>query len=169
MPITTFRGETSVEEIADQLYRNLTSEQRDMVVRTMLKANPKLRHLERLKVGSVINVPDSAALKPRLSRASHRIDQPDVRIAEQVEDALLAFRDRHRRHTQQALQDNRRQQALLEDAGFRKTLGDDTALTELAGQAAKAGQARDRRLEKGSKDLDDAVRQMLKDLDQGLS
>jgi hypothetical protein len=162
MSIAIFRGERDLEEIADNLYRKLTSEQRAMAMKALLKANPALKDIHRVKVGSVIRVPALPGLSPKISRAADRIDNPDLRLAENVSDALKQFNTRHKQRTTQALEDTKRQSVLLASEGFKRAMETSDSLQKLAAEASQVIQARTSTLQQRQKDLDAATDQLVK-------
>jgi hypothetical protein len=89
MPITTFRGEKSLAELADSLYAKLKPEHRADAERALLEANPQLKNLTGIAVGTVLRVPELAGVAPNRARVS---DDP-VRLAEDsLVKSLAAYR-----------------------------------------------------------------------------
>ena len=86
MPITSFRGEKSVAEIADVMFERLTPKQREKAEAAILKANPRLNDLSTLPRGAVLKVPDLPELRAKARRAA---DDPPARIASEIGEALI--------------------------------------------------------------------------------
>jgi hypothetical protein len=68
MPITSFRGEKSLAEIADLMFERLTPKQREKAEAAILKANPRLSDLSTLPRGAVLKVPDLPELRAKARR-----------------------------------------------------------------------------------------------------
>ena len=75
MSIATYRGERSISEIADKIYKRLTPRQREKAEAAILKANPQLRNIRNLRKGSVLRVPDLPELRAKTNRD---LDNPDA-------------------------------------------------------------------------------------------
>ena len=88
MPITSFRGEKSVAEIADVMFERLTPKQREKAEAAILKANPRLNDLSTLPRGAVLKVPDVPELRPKARRTA---DDPPARIASEIGEALTGY------------------------------------------------------------------------------
>ena len=88
MRVTTLNNETSVAEIADRLYENLTPESRKVAEAALLKANPELAKSGALRPGAIIRVPDVPALKLKPARTE---DDPVGQTREVLKGALNSY------------------------------------------------------------------------------
>jgi hypothetical protein len=165
MPIATFRGERSVDEIADTLFTDLTDRQREVAVAAILKANPQLAEINKVPNGAVLRVPRIPELRPKTDRS---LEIPDARIANDVNIALQDYAKRFVVRVKDALADNESQAVLLKSAELKRALSKAPQLEQLAAQAAKAVDARNESLRDRHKDVADAIRRIREDLDAGL-
>jgi len=85
--------ETTVAEIAGKAYRNLPAAERRKAEEALVRANPRLKDMARVKAGALIRIPDSTATE-RLDRRN--VVDPVNHLADDVADQLDAFRDEFR-------------------------------------------------------------------------
>lgn len=164
MPIATFRGEKSVGEIADKLFVRLTPRQREKAEAAILKANPQLAEIDRVREGAVLRVPDIPELRPKTNRS---LDNPDAQITNAIGDALRDYDKRLATRFKQGTADTKEQTALLKSAAFKRALANAPAAQEVAKQTAKALGERGQQLAARQETVDAAIRGMVKDLDRG--
>lgn len=88
MPITTFRGETSVEALADKVYADLDEPARRKAVRALIRANPTLENIEEVKRGAVLRVPELAGARRTAARHG---ENPGEDLARDLADRLEAY------------------------------------------------------------------------------
>lgn len=157
MPITTYRGEKTVGEIADTMFERLTPKQKEVAEAAILKANPRLADPGKLARGTILKMPDIPELRPKTSRA---LENPDALLAKHLAEQLEAFAKRFDERAQQAVEDGRQQQALLKGAALKRALGNAPALQELAAQLGKNQAARDKEIESRRKSVGEAVQVM---------
>lgn len=157
MPITTFRGEKSVGEIADTMFERLTPAQKKTAEAAILKANPRLAEPAKLPKGSILKVPDIAELRPKTSRA---LENPDALLAKHLAESLDNYAKRIDARAQQAAEENRQQLALLKSAALKRALGEAPAVQELAAQITKTQSERGKELAARRKSVAEALQAM---------
>jgi len=165
MPIATFRGERSVDDIADTLFTDLSDRQREVAALAILKANPQLAEINKVPNGAVLRVPRIPELRPKNDRS---LDSPDAQIANEIGKALNDFDKRLGARIEQAIRDNASQTALLESPELEKALAKSPDLQKLAGQTAKAIDARNAAQREQQKAVAGAIRRMTEELNKGL-
>lgn len=163
MPITTFRGEKSVGDLADKMFERLTPKQKEKVEAAILKANPMMRDPSKVSAGTIVSVPDMAELKPKTSRA---LENPDALLERHVADALTAFGQRFETRTAEAVNDLKQELAVLKAGELKKLLDGAPALQEMAGHLTKSLDARGKTLRANLKPMDTVLQSMRKDLGQ---
>ncbi len=161
MPITIYRGEKTVGDIADKLFERLTPRQKETVEAALLKANPRLADPAKLTRGTILKMPDIPELRPKTSRA---LENPDTLLAKHVAEALDGLGKRLDGRSTQAVDDVRQQAALLKSAALKRALAHAPALQELAAQIGKSTDTRGKELEVRRKSVDAALQAMRKDL-----
>lgn len=161
MPITSFRGEKSVAEIADVMFERLTPKQREKAEAAILKANPRLNDLSTLPKGAVLQVPDVPELRAKARRAA---DDPPAQIASEIGEALSSYGKQLAQRTQQGLADNKAHSALIRSDAFKRALEKSPELKEQAALTTKALELRGKELAERAKTVEAAIQGMLKDL-----
>lgn len=162
MPITTYRGEKTVGEIADKMFERLTPRQKETVEAAILKANPRLADPQALSRGTILKVPDIAELRPKSSRA---LENPDALLTRHLADMLDTYGKHLDARSVQASDDSRQQLALLKDSALKRALGSSPALQELAAQITKSQSTREKDLEARRKSVAQALLAMRAGLD----
>lgn len=109
--------ETTVAEIAGKAYRNLPAAERAKAEEALVKANPRLKDMARVKAGALIRIPDSTAPE-RLDRRN--VVDPVDHLADDVADRIDSFRDEFR----------------ASFAAWEKEVADYSDLIKAAGKAA---------------------------------
>jgi hypothetical protein len=163
MPITTFRGEKTVADIADKLFARLTARQRKTVENALLKANPQLRDIASLRPGAILQVPAQPELRGKLQRA---LENPDKQLAGQLRDDLNAYGKRLAERSQAAQAQVAATAKLVADRTLAKTIGDDPALKALVKDIGKNNGKREQALAQRQKAFDVALEQMLDELER---
>jgi len=85
--------ETTVTEIAGKAYKNLPAAERRKAEEALVKANPRLKDMAKVKAGALIRIPESAAperLDPR------NVVDPVDHLADDVTERLKTFQDEFR-------------------------------------------------------------------------
>lgn len=165
MPFATFRGEKTVAEITDKLFSRLTPRQREKAEAAILKANPRLGTISKLRKGSILRIPNLADLHAKTNRS---LENPDAQIAKNITNALDTF---GKRMVDQASIEQgiiKQQGALLKSGKFKKALANAPDLQALANDAAKVLSARPKAIVERKKNVDESIRQALKDLQESL-
>ena len=157
MPFATFRGEKTVAEITDKLFSRLTPRQREKAEASILKANPQLGNITKLRKGSILRIPDLPDLQAKTNRS---LESPDAQIAKNITTALdiLGKHIAEQVNTEQKM--IKQQSALLKSSKFKKGLANAPDLQVLANGAAKVLGARSKTIVERQKNvLDRAARQ----------
>lgn len=162
MPFATFKGEASVEEIADRVFLNLTPKQRETAARAILKANPRLKRLKDVPAGVLIEVPDIPALR---AKTAHVDGAPGREILASLQIAV-------KEHTEQLFNRQDRdaerikvEAAALADPIFRKAISQSQSVMALADEAALTLELRAKTAEKRRKELEAGLGQALTDIE----
>ncbi|PKO32427.1 MAG: hypothetical protein CVU36_01935 [Betaproteobacteria bacterium HGW-Betaproteobacteria-9] len=161
MPITSFRGEKSLAEIADLMFERLTPKQREKAEAAILKANPRLSDLSTLPRGAVLKVPDLPELRAKARRAA---DDPPAQVASEIGEALTGYGKQLAQRTQQGLADNKEHSALIRSDAFKRALEKSPELKEQAALTTKALELRGKELAERAKTVETAIQGMLKNL-----
>lgn len=119
MRVVTFRGEESVAAIADKVYGDLSHGSRESAEAALLRANPRLEHLEDLKAGTVLRIPDVAGVS---RRPGGDLEDPVGQLRDMLIGELDAYAaqlaQRHEAHQR----DLEGQMALLKSRPVKKVL-----------------------------------------------
>lgn len=166
MAFATFRGEQSITELASKHFEKLTPAQRKQAEAAILKANPELRHIAKLKPGTLLRIPELSGLRPAKRRD---VEHPEALIASTLSDALNAYGKRFAERMDADRAEIKTQLGLLKDRDFAKAISDQPELREAAkgmqtvlAHRAKASAQREKvfaaALEDALKDLDERAR-----------
>lgn len=85
--------ESTVAEIAGKAYRNLPAAERRKAEEALVKANPRLKDMDKVKAGALIRIPESTSPE-RLDRRN--VVDPVDHLADDVADQIDSFRDEFR-------------------------------------------------------------------------
>jgi len=163
MAIATYRGEKSVSEIADKLFVRLSDNQRAKAEAELLKANPQLKNITKVRTGAILHVPDMPELTAKTNRD---LETPGAQIAQDLVQALNDYNKQAGGRFKTAQEAAKAQIALLKSAKFKRLLTDSPNRQALAGQAAKALDARAKDLAERQKTADKAIKQTIADLNE---
>jgi hypothetical protein len=163
MSVTTFRGEKNVGEIADRLFLKLTSQQRDIAEAALIKVNPQLQAIENLKEGAVLQVPSVPELRTDLTQS---LEKPNDELVNNIISALDTFSARFKERVVSEQTAIEQQQTLLSSQTFIKDITNAPQLQALATVTAKALDVRLSNIVTRQNSVDEAVTQMLKDLQE---
>jgi len=163
MAIATYRGERSVAEIADKLFVRLTDNQRAKAEAELLKANPQLKNIAKVREGVILHVPDIPELTVKTTRD---LENPGAQIAKDITGTLDDYAKQLAERTKTEQQTSKAQTTLLKSAKFKRLLADSPNRQALAGQAAKALGARAKDLAERQKTADKAIKQAIADLNK---
>lgn len=159
MAIASFRGEKSVAEIADKLYVRLTPKQREKAEAALLKANPQLKDLGKLRAGTILRLPDLPELRAKTNRS---LDNPDALIAKSVSESLSSYvKDLDERYKNDQ-ESTRAQIALLKSAKLKKELANAPTLQKQADEARKLLETRTKTVDVRQAAVDTAIKQASK-------
>lgn len=164
MPIATFRGERSVDEIADKLFANLTDRQREIAASAILKANPQLANIRELAAGTVLRVPKLPELRAKTNRS---LENPDAQIANDINDALARYRESFAVRLKKSQSTVQAQTKMAGSAGFKRVLEQHVGAGELAKELTRSLKQRATALKDRSENFERAVQRIRKDLDNG--
>ena len=165
MAIATFRGEKNIGEITDKLFSRLTPKQRKRVEVELLKANPQLRDIKKLKKGTVLRVPKIPELKAKTNRS---LENPDDQIAQDLSEALDTFGEYMKQRFEVAQDSVKQQIKLTKSAQFKKGISDSEVLIETASEAVKALDVRSKKIASQIKDLNSLIPDIIKDIENRL-
>ncbi|WP_416138206.1 hypothetical protein ACM26W_17250 [Halomonas sp. HK25] len=162
MAIATFRGEKSVAEIADKLYARLTPKQREKAEAALLKANPQLKDIGKLKPGTILRLPELRAK----ARTNRTLENPVTQIAATLAGELGAYGNRLAEHVDVAQRATNTEQTLLKSARFKAVLANAPHLQELADQATRSLEGRSKAIKQRQGALETALKRALADLEE---
>ena len=163
MAIATYRGETSVTEIADKLFVRLTPTQRAKAEAELLKANPQLKNISKVREGAILHIPDI----PDLHHTERRdLENPRAQITKDLTSTLDDYAKRLVERTKAEQQASKTQTSLLKSARFKRLLANSPNRQALAAQATKALDARTKDLSERHKAAEKAIKQAIADLDK---
>ncbi|WP_028469998.1 hypothetical protein [Neptunomonas japonica] len=161
MSIATFRGESSITEIADNLFAGLTAHQRKNVESKILKANPQLRDLSKVRKGSILRIPEIPELRAKVTR---NLEKPDVQIVKDLSIAVNSFLEHVTDQGEVEEESIKVQREILKNGVFQESISSSEALLSLSGEADKALAARTKLLNEQQKEMKSAIGQGLDDL-----
>ncbi|MGY8871601.1 MAG: hypothetical protein ACKVJE_14275 [Pseudomonadales bacterium] len=161
MSIATFRGESSITDIADNLFAGLTAHQRKKVESKILKANPQLRDLSKVRKGSILRIPEMPELRAKITR---NLEKPDVQIAKDLSIAMNSFLERVADQEKIEEESIKEQRELLKSGVFQESVSSSEALLSLGSEADKALVARVKLLNEQQKEMKSSINQGLDDL-----
>lgn len=114
MRVTTFNDETSVANIVDRLYDRLTPESRKIAEAALLRANPELAKLDRLRPGAILRLPEVPAL---ILKPGSTEDDPAGHTRKMLKDALKSYHQLLAEHLKVENEDLKTQGTLLNKLG----------------------------------------------------
>ena len=164
MAIATYRGERSVSEITEKLFTRLTPAQRAKAETALVKANPQLKNISKLPKGAILRVPDLPELRTKTTRS---LENPDDQIVKHITRSLAAF-SKHlggQSSTEQA--SIKQQGSLLKSAKFKKDIASTEGLQALAKEAGKTLGVRAKAIGERQKKVDEAIKQVARDFEEG--
>jgi len=164
MPIATFRGERSVNEVTDKLFSNLTDRQREIASTAILKANPQLADIKNVRDGTVLRVPKIPELRPKTNRS---LENPDAQIANDINDALSHYRKTIGERVAQSQESTKQQMKLAGNTSLKRLLAQHDGASKLADELKGSLKQRATALTERSEKFERAVRQISKDLNKG--
>ena len=165
MAIATYRGERNVGELTDKLYTKLTPTQRSKAETALVKANPQLEDIGTLPEGAILRLPDLPELRAKTTR---NLENPDDQIVKQITRSLEDFSEELVGQLSSEQDAIKQQDKLLKSAKFKKDIADTQGLQDLADAAKKALDSRDKALGERQEKIDQAIKQVTRDLDEGL-
>jgi hypothetical protein len=165
MAIATFRGESSVSEIINKLFTKLTPLQREKAETALLKANPQLSNIRKLPKGTILHVPDLPELRAKTNRS---LENPDDQVVKNLADALGDFNKLMQRQISTEQESVKQQDRLIKSAKFKKDISNAPELQALAKDATKALSTRSKNIAERQKNVEAAIKQAVKDLQEGL-
>lgn len=161
MRIVTFRGEATINDIADKVYPDLNPASRKKAVTALLRENPQLATLDRVRPGTVLTVPEVPGLRPMPGRGQ---EGPADEIGNILSQALLDYgKTMAARHEEFEAQ-VKEQQELLKDRQLNKAIQGSAPATELAKRAAKSISAEAKAATEIRKRLEAAIEKLVSDL-----
>lgn len=161
MPIATFRGERNISDIADHLFAKLTDNQRKKVAEQLLKANPQLRDIRKMKKGAILRVPDMPELNAKTTRS---LENPGEQMAEVLADALKGFEERVQKQMGEESKNIESQLSLLKSDKFQGQIANSDILQLLAKDSAEVLKKRTQELKQQNKEVDIVIEQGMEDL-----
>lgn len=164
MAIATYRGERSISEITDKLYSKLTPAQRAKAEAALIRENPQLNNLRKLPEGAVLRVPDLPELSAKTTRS---LENPDDQIARNISQSLADFRKRLGEQASAEQETIKQQGSLLKSAKFKKDIAAAEGLQTLAQDASKTLGERARDIGERQKKVDQAIKQVTRELEKG--
>lgn len=162
MAIASYRGEKNVAEIADKLYARLTPKQREKAEAALLKANPQLKDINKLRPGTILRLPDLPELRAKTNRS---LDNPDAQIAKVVSEAVSGYARVLGERYKNDQESTHTQITLLGSAKLKKELGNAPALQKQAEEARNALEVRIKAVGARQTAVDTAIKQALKDIE----
>jgi hypothetical protein len=161
MRVTAFRGETSVDAIAEKVYADLTPVSRKKAVAALLKENPQLERLEKVKPGSVLRIPEVPGVRATPGRGSEGAADE---IADMLADRLNTYGRRLTARNEAFIVDIDKQAALLKDRQLQKTFDSSPVAKELSRRANQAIEADKKAVADTRKRLEAAIEKLTSDL-----
>ncbi len=134
MRIIAYRKESSVEAIADGVYADMTPAMRAKAVAALVRANPGLTLLNRVKPGTVLMVPKVPGLRVAPRRAP---DDPAEAVAETLDERLKAYHEILTQRNRDFQQELKTQASRLKSRRIRRILNASPVASDLAKQADK--------------------------------
>jgi hypothetical protein len=164
MRIIAYRGEKKLADLVDKAYADLTPARRKAAEAALLKANPQLKSLARLKSGTVLTIPEvpGARVRPRKGQ-----EGPDDEIRAVLAEQLAAFGERMAKRHEAHQADLKEQLGLLKDRQLKKAIGEDPALQELSAAAAAKLRTEAKEAAASGKNLAQALERLAADLAEG--
>lgn len=162
MPIATYRGESTLDELVGKLYTRLTPNQREAAKAELLKANPRLGDLSRLRSGTILAVPDLPRLRPKI-RTTRQLEHPVTQVAGRLADDLEGYGKGLSGRFEQDRKDTGEQLELLAEERLQALL----AKAQLEAQAKQVAEQLEGRLkasEERQQAFEAALEQALADL-----
>jgi len=135
MPIITFRGEPTVEAIADKVYVDLSEPDRRRAVEALVRENPKLERLHEMEPGTVLRIPDMGTARRTGGRHGEApVDDLAQDLATRLDGYSRFLEARFDEHEKEM----ERQIRLLSTDLFESVLANSPEAKELASQAKEA-------------------------------
>jgi len=160
MRVTAFRGESSVGAIAEKVYEDLSPASRKKAVAALLKANPQLERLEKVKPGTVLRIPEVPGVRVTPGRGP---EGPADEIAGILSQRLEAYGKSLAERYEAFQADMKDQATLLKDRQFLTVVAA-SPVAELAVRADKAIHTQAKAAEDIRERLDAAIKKLTLDL-----
>ncbi len=161
MFIATFRGEGNITDIADHLFSKLTDNQRKKVAEQLLKANPQLRDISKMKKGAILRVPDMPELNAKTTRS---LENPSEQMAEVLADALKGFEEQVQKQVGEENKNIESQLSILKSDNFQGQIANSDLLQLLAKDATEVLKKRTQDLKEQNKEVGIVIEQGMEDL-----
>lgn len=129
MSIATFRGERNVADIAESLFTKMNDTQRKKVVEQLLRVNPQLRDISKMKKGTILRVPSIPGLRPKTNRS---LENPEEQVAEELAEALNNFEERMQKRTEEDEKNTQAQLSVLKSDNFQAMIATSDVLQLMA-------------------------------------
>lgn len=159
---TLMTSETTVENVVDRLYPNLSGLERQQVTTDLIKANPQLSADRRLRQGLVIQVP---TILDRKTNAAGVTDDPVDDLRTIVKEAVSGYKDLLTERAEKATDDIARQEELLAQDDIPTAIKSSKEASKLAKELANALKTSKKALEDNKKVRADLFARIDKDLD----
>lgn len=161
MPVATYRGEKSLAELADKLFLRLSEPERKQAEAALLKANPRLKDIEKLADGAVLFVPESPRLRPKLTR---ELENPDHLLVDDLTKSLASFAKSFTKRADSARIELKQATQTLQSADLDKALAGDDNARKLAAQAATSIKDQSASIQEREERLQAAIQRVTTDL-----
>lgn len=161
MRVVTFRGEASVNAIADRVYADLTPESRKKAVAALIRENPQLATLDRVNPGTVLAVPEVPGVRRTPGRGQ---EGPVDEIGDILSQALQDYGKRMAAHHDEFEAEVKEQRKLLRDRALRRAIRESAPAAELVERAGKSIAADAKAAEENRERLESAIEKLRADL-----
>lgn len=161
MPIVTYRGEANVSEVADKVYSRLTPRQREKAEAALLKANPQLGKVNKLKTGTILKVPDLPELRAKTNR---KLENPEDQIAKGIATSLEGFSKGIAKSFDVEKEVLKDQASLIKSAKFKNSIVNDREMEAVAKSTSTNIGNRSRELEDRKKKTEASLKSVAADL-----
>ena len=161
MRVIAFRGERNVAAIVEKAYADLSPETKKLARAALLKANPQLKSLNKVKPGSPLVIPEVPGLKP-----ARGLDDPRDEITGDLVQSLKTFGETMEARHKEFQAELEEQERLLRDGQLKLVEKSSSSVKKLVKETSETIQARAEEAEDLQERLETALKELKSDLSE---
>lgn len=163
MAYISIRSEKSISELADKVYSNLSAANRRAAEEALVKENPALKDIRKLKRGTLIRIPDIKNIKRKNTRS---VADPDSELLEEYVEQLKAFSTSLEKNHDTRNKEQKATQAVLKKSNITKLINTNPDAKKVAAGLKKHVDEDIKNRKQVLSDYKQAFKSLKKDLDK---